>query len=415
MFLIPSALVSAEMGTGWPKTGGIYVWIREAFGRKTSFVIIWLNWIYNVVWFPTIMALLAGTFAYFFNPELVNNKLYMIVSILVLFWGVTILNCLGMKVSGFMSSLGTILGTLLPMLFIIILGIVWFVKHGQLQITFNLKAFLPDIDHMDNLAFFSSVLFGFLGLEMVATHAQEMKDPQKDYPRALWVSVSIILVSMVLASLAIAMVVPNKELSLVTGVLQAFNIFLKMFHISWLLPIMAIGVIVGGLSGVAAWIIGPSKGLMVASQDGSLPKIFTKKNRHYVPVNVLILQGIIVSVLCLVFVLMPTVNSSFWFLSVMTAQLALIVYIALFVAAIKLRHSKPHVPRSYKIPGGKIGVWFVSSLGIIVCVGAIILGFIPPKQIGIESIWTYEIALIGGMVILIVIPWFIYKVEKTIS
>ena len=86
MFMIPSALVSAELGTGWPKTGGIYVWVREAFGEKMSFIIIWLNWVYNVVWFPTIMALLAGTFTYFFNPELADSKLYMAAAILVLFW-----------------------------------------------------------------------------------------------------------------------------------------------------------------------------------------------------------------------------------------------------------------------------------------------------------------------------------------
>jgi len=239
-----------------------------------------------------------------------------------------------------------------------------------------------------------------------------MKNPQKNYPKALFISVLIILSSMILASLAISIAVPHKKLSLVTGMLQAFNIFFQAFNVPWLLPFMTACIIIGGLSGVAAWIIGPSKSLLVASQDGSLPKIFTKKNRHHVPVNILILQGLIVSVLCFVFTLMPTVNSSFWLLSIMTTQLALIVYIVLFAAAIKLRHSQPHVHRAFKIPGGDIGMWIVGSTGIIVCIGAIIFGFLPPRQVGITNIWHYEMLLIGGMIIFCAIPWIIYKLTK---
>ena len=412
IFMIPSALVSAELGTGWPKTGGIYVWIREAFGEKVAFISIWFNWIYNVVWFPTIMALLAGTFAYFFNPALANNKTYMIFSILILFWLVTLLNCLGMKVSSFISSLGATIGTIIPMLFIIILGIVWLIQSEPLQTEFNVHSFFPNITNLNNLAFFSSIIFGLLGLEMVATHAQEMKNPQKDYPKALFISILIILSTMIFSSLAISIAVPHKKLSLITGMLQAFDIFFQTFNLSWVLPYIIASIIIGGLSGVAAWIIGPAKSLMIASQDGSLPKIFTKKNRHNVPVNILILQGMIVSFLCLIFILMPSVNSSFWLLSIMTAQLALIVYVVLFAAAIKLRHSKPHISRSFIIPGGNIGIWLIGSIGIIVCFVSILFGFLPPTQIDITNIWVYEIILIGGIFIFFVMPFIIYKFKK---
>src|SRR5579863_7384639 len=98
-FFIPTALVSAELGTGWPNRGGIYIWVREAFGKKWSLIIIWLNWVYNIIWYPTILALIAGTFTYFFDPELANNRLYMCSSVLILFWIATFINCLGMKVS----------------------------------------------------------------------------------------------------------------------------------------------------------------------------------------------------------------------------------------------------------------------------------------------------------------------------
>lgn len=399
-FFIPSGLVSAELGTGWPNTGGIYVWVREAFGKKASLCVIWLNWIYNVVWYPTIMALIAGIFTYFFNPDLATNKLYMVLMILGLFWAATIINLFGMKVSSAISTIGAIVGTLLPMVFIVILGVVWLGESEPSQIAFSWDALIPDLSQSGNLAFFSSILFGLLGLEMSATHAAEVRNPKKDYPRSVFISIGIILATIVFSSLAIAITVPHQKLSLVTGILQAFFIFFQGYHIPWMAPITAGAIIIGGLSGVSAWIIGPTKGLMVAAEDGSLPQFMRQRNTKGVPSNVLILQGIIVSILCLAFVLMPTVNSSFWLLSQITAQLALLVYIGLFAAGIRLRYKQGHVARSFTIPGGKkFGMWFVALCGILACLIAFGLGFIPPSQVGITNVFVYELLLIGGIVI----------------
>lgn len=399
-FFIPSGLVAAELGTGWPNTGGIYVWVREAFGKKASLCVIWLNWIYNVVWYPTIMALIAGIFTYFFNPDLATNKLYMVLMILGLFWAATIINLFGMKVSSAISTIGAIIGTLLPMVFIVILGVVWLGESEPSQIAFSWDALIPDLSQSGNLAFFSSILFGLLGLEMSATHAAEVRNPKKDYPRSVFISIGIILATIVFSSLAIAITVPHQKLSLVTGMLQAFFIFFQGYHIPWMAPIIAGAIIIGGLSGVSAWIIGPTKGLMVAAEDGSLPQFMRQRNSKGVPSNVLILQGVIVSILCLAFVLMPTVNSSFWLLSQITAQLALLVYIGLFAAGIRLRYKQGYVARSFTIPGGKkFGMWFVALCGILACLIAFGLGFIPPSQVGITNVFVYELLLIGGIVI----------------
>lgn len=404
-FLIPSGLISAELGTGWPNTGGIYVWVREAFGKKASLCVIWINWIYNVFWYPTIMALIAGVITYFFNPALAQSKLYMMTVILVLFWGATIVNLFGMKVSSFFSSVGAIVGTILPMLFITILGFMWLGKGEYSQIQFSWETFFPDLSNTGNLAFLSSVLFGLLGLEMSATHAAEMTNPQKDYPRAIFISVAIILATIIFASLAIAIVIPHKNLSLVTGILQAFFIFFHTYHIDWMVPITAGAIILGGLSGVSAWIIGPTKGLMVAAEDGSLPAFLKKKTKDNVPVNVLLLQAVLVSILCLAFVLMPTVNSSFWLLSQITAQLALIVYVGLFLSGIRLRHKQAHIKRTFHIPGGPfLGMWIIALMGILACLLAFTLGFIPPKQVGINNTFLYECFLIGGIILAIFLP-----------
>lgn len=412
LFFIPTALVSAELGTGWPNRGGIYVWVREAFGKKASLVVIWLNWIYNVIWYPTIMALIAGTVTYFFAPELASNKLYMCTSTIILFWLVTGVNCLGMKASSLLSTFGALIGTILPMLLIAALGVAWMVQERPMQIELSWSQFLPSASQTDNLAFLTNVFFGLLGLEMAATHAAEMRNPKRDYPRSIFVSVLIILFTIVLGALAIAIVVPNRDLSLATGVMQAFQVFSDTYQMPWLLPLMAGVIILGGISAVGAWIIGPTKGLLVASQDGSLPKALMRTNQKGVPVRILLLQASIVSLLCLVFILMPTVNSSYWLLSVMTAQLALLVYIALFASALKLHYHRAKVERSFRVPGKKWGIWTVCVLGTLSCAAVIICGFLPPAQIPFQNILLYECILLLGMAICCLIPFAFFKKKK---
>ena len=412
VFFIPTALVSSELGTGWPNRGGIYVWVREAFGKRFSFFVIWLNWIYNVIWYPTILALIVGTFSYLFNPDLANNPVYMCAGVLIIYWGITLINCLGMKASSIMSTVGALIGTIVPMVFITVLGIVYVMQDRPIHISFSWSQFFPQASASSNLAFLTNVLFGLLGLEMAATHAAEMRNPTRDYPRSLFVSCIIILSTIVFASLAIAIVVPNQELSLATGVMQAFSVFVNAFQMPWLLPIIAACIILGGLSGVGAWIIGPTKGLLVACQDGSLPAFLGKTNKKGVPVKILLIQAVIVSILSLAFLLLPTVNSSFWLLSTMTAQLALVCYVALFAAALKLHYSKADVFRRFRIPGKKVGIWTVCLSGSLCCLLVILLGFLPPSDIPFQSIAAYEAILIGGMALFCILPYVLYAKWK---
>ncbi|GAB4393293.1 MAG: APC family permease [Gammaproteobacteria bacterium] len=411
-FLMPIALVAAELATTWPRTGGIYVWIREAFGENIGFWAIWLQWIYNVVWFPTIMVFMASTLAFLINPELTNHKVYLITATILLFWIATIFNCFGMRVASIVSTIGALVGTIIPMVFIVILGCCWVYAGKPAHITFSSAAMLPDFHHLSNLAFFVAVLFGLVGLEMSAVHAEEVRDPQRDYPRALFFSAIIIVLSLTLASLAIAIIVPRSELSLVSGLLDAFSIFFKTYNMAWMMPVMAILIFIGAICGVSAWIIGPTKGLLSAGRDGCLPPWLYRVNRHHAPVNLLIVQGVIFTILCSVFLLFPTINSSYWFLSALTAQLALIVYILMFAAAIKLRYKVTHAPRAYKIPGGKRIIWLVCGVGILSCLMGIILGFVPPDNLEIPNILIYELLLINGMLFFSVPPFILYAKRK---
>lgn len=408
VFFVPVALVAAELATGWPETGGIYVWVRQAFGKKIAFVTIFLQWFYNICWYPTIMSFIAATLAYCLDPALVENKAYMLIVITLFFWGSTWLNCLGIGASTVLSTVAAIIGTLLPMLLIIVLAVIWLCLGKPIHVDFSYASFMPTITSVHSMVLLTGVIFGLVGMEMSASHAGDVKDPQRDYPKAVFWSAVIILASLILASLAIALVIPERQLSIVSGLLQAFDAFFVAFHIGWFTPVLAVLIICGALGCVNAWLLGPSKGLLIASSDGCLPKRFCRVNARGAPTAILGVQGIIFTLLCTAFLLMPSVSSAFWLLSAITSILSFLVYVFMFAAAISLRYKYPNVKRAFRIPGGKIGLWFVCLLGLSSCLLMIVVGFFPPDQVAVGNVTTYECLLAGGVLIGCLLPLVVY-------
>lgn len=408
LFFLPSVLITAELATAWPTTGGAYIWVREAFGPRLGFLAIWLQWVYNVVWYPTIFSFVAGIIAYLINPSLIDNKIFIFTATLSTFWCVTLLNCLGLKVSSIISIIGALIGTIFPMILIGVLGMVWIYLGNPSQITFSIHQLLPNLSNLNNLAFLTNILFGLMGMEMSAVHAGDVRQPIKDYPRALIYSSIIIVATLIFACLAIAIVIPATQLNLISGLIDAYAIFFNTFGMSWFIPIIALLIIVGSLSGATAWILGPARGLFVAANDNKLPPLFNYTNQKNMPVGILMIQGIIVSILCTLFLIIPSVNGSYWILSNLTAQLALLFYILLFAAAIRLRYKQSNIKRPFQIPGKNYGMWMVGGIGIITCFSAIILGFFPPSQITLGNVAIYEMTLLVGLIIFC-LPPFILK------
>ncbi len=412
LFLVPCALVSAELATGWPKNGGIYIWVREALGDRWGFFSIWMQWVHNVAWYPVILSFVASTLAYMINPDLAHNKIYVLSIILGSFWGMTLLNYLGIKTSSIFSTLGVILGTIGPGILIIALGLSWLLGENPAQIQFTADALIPDLAHLGNLVFLAGLFLAFAGLEVTAAFAGEVENPQKNYPRAIILSAIITFGLFLLGSLAIAIVIPKEQISLVAGLMDAFKVFFSAYHLDWILPIMGGLLILGAIAEVNSWILGPVKGLYSTSIHGNLPPLFQKVNAHGTPTALLFFQAIIVTCSSLVILNMPTLSASYWILSALSAQSYLVMYIMMFIAAIRLRYSHNHVPRVYKVPYKTPGIWFFSGIGILASLFAIFLGFVPPTQLQVGSLFFYDGFLIAGLGIMIVLPLIIYQFRK---
>lgn len=412
LFFIPLSMVSAELATGWPKTGGVFAWVKEAFGHRTGFLAVWLLWLENVIYYPVILSFIAGTLAYVIQPELSNNTLYTLSVIIVIFWLTTLANLLGMQASGWISTFGVIAGTIIPGSLIILLGIIWCFSGNPVQISMTVESLVPDMSSPNQLVFFSAVLVALAGIEMSAVHAGDVKNPRKDYPKAILLSAILILGLYILGVLAVAVVIPQEKISLVAGSLQAFSVFVNAYGLSWMTPILAILLTVGAFSTLSTWIAGPSKGLLGAAQSGDLPPFFRKLNKHEMPVTLLITQAIIVTLFSSVFLIMPTVSSAYWILSAMISQLYLVMYILLFSAAIKLRYKQPHANRPYKVPGGNLGMWVVAGLGLIGSCFAFFIGFFPPAQLKTGDPVFYISFLILSVIISCLAPSIILFFKK---
>ena len=367
IFLIPTALVSAQLSTLLPQDGGIYYWLQHAFGKRTACLGVWLQWINTMVWFPTILSFVAGTLAYLINPALANNRFYLLAVVLLVFWGMTWVNLRGLQKSARFASFCAVWGLLVPFALIVILGAVWLLRGQHLQVSLAVQHWLPHAWNSGSWISLTGVVTAFLGMELATVHLGNINNASRLFPPALMISVVLILAIMVFGALTIAIVVPSTHISLVAGVMQTFAIFLQAYHVHWILPVIAILVLVGSLGSMVNWLISPAKGLMHAAEDGFLPQRMLHVNKHGVPSTMLLLQAVVVTCICGSMFLMPSVNGSYWLLTDLSTQLYLLMYAFMFLGAVAICANKIYSKRQFALCGGKLGMFAVCLLGLLGC------------------------------------------------
>ena len=240
-FLVPVALVSAELATGWPECG-VYLWIKEAFGPRIGFLTVWLQWSQSIFGMTSILAYVAASLAYVINPELATNKYFIFTIILVVYWGATFANLHGTKISGLISTVCVSCGVFLPTLALITLG-AFYVFGGnpiQLDTSITISNTIPSIHQSRNLIMLVGFIFGCVGIEVSAAHARNVRDTHKNYPIAIFSAAALVFILTLLGGMTIAIVVPNKDISLISGVMKAFEMLFTHYNLQRLLPVFAL-------------------------------------------------------------------------------------------------------------------------------------------------------------------------------
>jgi putative glutamate/gamma-aminobutyrate antiporter len=416
VFLIPTALVSAELASAFPEQGGVFRWVGEALGPRWGFAAIYYQWQAIVIWFPTVLIFAAAALAYIwwplsFDRALAGNKIYTIVVLLAVYWAVTWFTFRGIKASSQLSFVGGLFGTIIPGSVLIILGIAY-VALGK-PIALNLHgSLLPNFGHFPNLVLGIGVFLYFAGMEMQAVHVQNLKNPGRDYPLSVLIATVIVVVLFILGTLAVSLVIAPKDIDLNQSLLTAYRDLWAAVGAPWLGNAMAALMVLGVLGQVSVIVAGPSTGILAVGKAGYLPHILQKTNANGIPVNILVIQGLIVTLLCAAFTVLPSVQSAYQILSQMATVIYLLMYLLMYVAAIRLRYTQPEKRRSFKIPGGMAGIWSVGILGLLAALLAITISFIPPSQISTGSPAVYIGILLVGCALFAAVPFVVYATHK---
>ena len=403
-FFLPLAWITAKLTKAHPNTGGSYVWIEKAFGPNWGYISIWLQWIYNMIWYPTIFTFINTILASLIFPELTNNKWFILSTSLGLFWIISSLHCLGIRTSRWISAFGTIIGTLLPMGLIIGLA-AYTLLSGQTSATpFNgWSDLIPNAHSLKNLAFFSNILFSVLGLEVIAMHAGNVNQPHQTYPRALGLSSLLILSTLTFSSLALCIILPADKIALTSGLVDVFHAFFNTYHLPGAGNIIAICIIIGGLATASSWMIGLARGMHTALSTANAPLWLQRSNKHHMPVGILILPGMVYTVLICAYLLSPNISNAYWMLSALTAQFALAYYLLLFFAAITLLRQQ-----KISLMQRRLSI-LLPSMGCGVCLFGIGVGFLPPDQMAFGSTFKYEFVMVTAFVSIALLPIFLLK------
>ena len=397
LFLLPVGLVSAELATS--HEGGIFVWVREAFGDRTGFQATWFVFMNSVTLYPSLLSFGAAALATAFGrPDLAGNGAYMGAVVLVGFWGATLVVSQGMKTTAGLSNIGVGLGTIVPALALIFFMAAWLIDSKPSATPLALSDVTPPFTGLSSIALVVGTFVAFAGLEVNAVHIKHLKGPPSSYFKAVMLAAATVFVMYMLGSIAISVAVPDASLELTSGASQAFAVYADGFGIPGLSNVLSGLLVLGAVAASIAWIAGPSRSMWLVGRAGYLPQRFQKVNKNDVQMPILLFQGVIVTILSLVFVVAPNTSVAFAMLQDISIILYMCMYVCMFSSAIRLRRSQPDVARPIRITGLPV----IAIIGILAALSAIVLGLTPPAGFSALSAGPYAAIIAGGVIVLAV-------------
>lgn len=423
-FFVPYGLISAELGTQYPSEGGLYTWIKKAFGKKWAGRVAWYYWVNFPLWVASLADLVTS---YLMQMLGVDMTWQLVLAIQVFYIAlVSILGVLRISQSAWVSNLGAIVKFIF-MAGLGALGIYVLVTQGSANpitsFTDLLPLYNPDggID-FTGLGFVSLIIFNMLGFEVVSTFSNDMTNPKKEIPKAIILGGILIAIFYLLPSFGIGVAIPLEELSTDTGLLDSYSTLLSIIGFSAGLS-KAIIVIVGGLfiytlvANISSWSFGVNSVVAYAAEDGTFPKSWAKRNKNGVPYVVSIWTGIVALIISVAGILIANfapegseITNLFWTFFSLSLVTLLLSYVPMFIAFLKLHKKGPQVKNGYWISGGKVKIALYGIVPFILLLIALFFTLFPEFNL---EMFAYNWPLIVGACIAIIAgEIMVYRMSK---
>jgi glutamate:GABA antiporter len=408
-FFVPGALVINELSSRFPEEGGLYAWSREAFGPFHGFVAGWTYWIYTVFYFPGLLLASASMSAYIIGGrgvELAQNRTFLLTVSLGLLLVAVVLNIIGLNIGNWLQNAGGV-GTYVPLVMLaVVAGLVCW-KHGSAT-QFTLRNMMPAWN-WDTVNFWSQIAFAFTGLELVSAMSEEVRDPRRTLPRAVFGAGALIALMYVAGTFAILALVPAADLDPQSGVFHAITMGSVVLKVGALGMLAAVLVTVGNAGGVGSTVAGIARVPFVVGIDRYLPAAFGKIHPKWkTPYISILVQATVSGAILLLSQVNEKMIGAYQFLVDAGIILYFIPFLYMFAAVIKVagRRDRKENPHAVLVPGGRTGVWICGGLGFLVVLIGIMVSLVPPgdsaNKIG------FEMKLVGGTLASILIGLTLY-------
>jgi glutamate:GABA antiporter len=382
VFFIPYALLTAELGAGFPEEGGPFIWTRLAFGRPVAAINALLYWVSNPIWVGGSLGILAATaFQDFFGALpgpgidlLGGTSLGEVLFVLAFIWFSVIAAILSFNVGKWIPTIGAFVRIVVLTLFTVSVALYGFQNgvHG-----FGAGEF--GVSYLGFIALVPVLFFNYVGFELPSAAGEEMKNPQKDVPISVFRSAVGAVLLYGGPILAILLVVPKDRVTSLGGFLDSiktvFTVYGGSVATDGTPTLTGLGAVLGGLAAIAfilalvssgtTWIMGADRAQAMAALDGAAPAQLGRFSAKYgTPIAVNLMSGVIATLVMVFAFALSSGDANKYFSAVLGLAISTttISYLAIFPALWKLRVSHPHVSRPYRVPGGLLGAGLVSII-----------------------------------------------------
>ena len=395
-YFLPFGLIAAELGSTYPQQGGIYIWIKRALGNKWASRSIWYYWISLPVWLPAIYIAIAEIIGHLFFPGM---RLWPQILIgVILIWITVGINLCPLKISKWIPNIGSVM-QLIIVIGMIFAAIVYFLKNRCFANEINIINVLPNLNAA--IVFIPVIIYNLLGCELVSAAAGEMKNPQRDVPKALISSAIVIALLYLITTFTVWVVIPIKEINVASGILHVFTITFSDHAMKQIITVV-FGLIISlsFFAGIVAWSLGQNRTVAESANNGDLPKILGRMTNGMVPIGASIISGIISTVVIIIYgFIAKNAAELFWHVISFSLVVGLFSYLMLFPAFIILRKKDRGINRPYQVPGPEWLAIFLAIMAEIFVLIAVLILIIQPGHDFVRS----ALPIIIGVLISVII------------